>query len=385
MANATPPGRRAKLAKPDMVPKMERDYGKGVSPSMLRTTRVRAICKEEFWVRLVLLLCLLALWPPVMGGSAVFAQEPPHPGDVRIQQMRVQVMPEFDDPRVLVIVQGRLAISPDELPVTVTFRLPERAQINQMATVNMQSAGTTMASYETQPDPADARWQLVTYDLDGAHFFYEYYYDPIIGNVDKEFTYILNSYHPVGDVSVEIQEPKSAEAFRTSPQAVASRLDQTVRLYYHQIALGALEAGQEVSVKVNYSKADPDPSLTWEQVMAMQEGKRPPDPAGSTQAPSGFQIPNEIYIFVAGALLILVGAFVGYRLRLGERADEQIDEEGPALFCRMCGTTLKADASYCHQCGAMVLQASINLEQATAASAASAADAWQSRERRQVK
>jgi hypothetical protein len=329
-----------------------------------------------------LLLCLLTLWLPVLPGGAAFAQELPHPGDVRIQQMRVQVMPEFDDPRVLVIVQGRLAVSPNDLPVTVTFRLPERAQINQMATVNMQSAGTTMVPYETQPDPADARWQLVTYSLDGAHFFYEYYYDPIIGDVDKEFTYTLNSYHHVDDVSVEIQEPKAAEGFSTSPQAATSRLDQTLRLYYHQIALGALEPGQEASVSVNYRKADPDPSLTWEQVMALQEGKRPPSAAGSTGASSGFQIPTEVLVFVAGAALIMLGAFAGYRLRLGERADEEADQEGPDLFCRMCGTTLKADASYCHQCGAMAMPASINLENATAARAATAANSWHRRERR---
>ena len=119
--------------------------------------------------------------------------------------------------------------------------------------------------------------------------------------------------------------------------------------------------------------------------MALQEGKRPPGAGGSVEASSGLQIPTEILIFVAGALLILLGAFVGYRLRLGERADEEAGQEGPDLFCRMCGTTLKADASYCHQCGAMVMPAYNHLEQAPAASAANAADAasaWQSRERR---
>jgi hypothetical protein len=236
-----------------------------------------------------------------------------------------------------------------------------------MATVNMQSAGTTLMPYESHPDPADARWQLVTYDLDGAHFFYEYYYDPIIGDVDKAFTYTLNSFHPVGDASVEIQEPKAAEDFSTSPQPSASRLDQNLRLYYHQIPLGALQPGQESSINVNYSKADPNPSLTWEQVMALQEGKRPPE-SSTPESPSGFRIPTEVFVFVGGALLILAGTFVGYRLRLGERADDQAGDDEPDLFCRMCGTTLKADASYCHQCGAMVLQPSINLEQATATS-----------------
>ena len=170
--------------------------------------------------------------------------------------------------------------------------------------------------------------------------------------------------------------PKAAEEFSTLPQAAASRLDQNLRLYYHQIALGALEPGQESSINVSYTKADPDPSLTWEQVMAMQEGKRPPQVTGPTQAPSTFQIPTEVFVFVGGALLILAGAFVGYRLRQGERAVDQTGDDEPDLFCRMCGTTLKADASFCHQCGAMALQASINLEQATATTG------WQSRERR---
>ncbi|NIV29457.1 MAG: hypothetical protein GWN58_08090, partial [Anaerolineae bacterium] len=56
--------------------------------------RVCAIRRVDFWGRLALLLCLLALWPQVMGGGAAFAQELPRPQDVRIQQMRVQVMPE---------------------------------------------------------------------------------------------------------------------------------------------------------------------------------------------------------------------------------------------------------------------------------------------------
>ena len=373
-----------------MAPEMERGNGKGFGFSMVKVGKITATYSEQrpggrpvhsvhrcaqrgrAWC------CSCACWPcgRQARGGAVFAQELPQPDDVRIQQLRVQVMPEFDDPRVLVIVQGRLAAGANDFPVTIAFRLPQGAQINQMATVNMQSAGTTMMPYETQPDPADARWQLVSYSLDGAHFFYEYYYDPIIGDVDKEFAYILNSYHPVDDASVEIQEPKAAEAFSTSPPAAASRLDQNLRLNYHQIALGALEAGQESWIKVSYSKADPDPSLTWEQVMALQEGKRPPESTGAVEAPRGFQIPTEVFVFVGGALLILVGSFVGYRLRLGERAADEAGEDDPDLFCRMCGTTLKAEASYCHQCGAMVLQAPKNLEQATATSG------WQSRERR---
>jgi hypothetical protein len=365
-----------------MAPEIERGNLKGFGLSMAQTGQVAAIYFEKRHclrsmhmdpVRLSLLLCLLALWPAVIRGTA-FAQEPTHPDDLRIQQLRVQVMPEFDDPRVLVIVQGRLAAAANDFPVTVTFRLPQGAQINQMATINMESTGTTMLPYETQPDPADARWQLVTYSLDGAHFFYEYYYDPIAGDVDKAFTYTLNSYHPVGDASVEIQEPKGAEDFSTSPQAAASRLDQNLRLTYHQIVLGTLEAGQEASITVGYTKADPNPSLSWEQVMALQESKQSPETDGPIEASPGVPIPTEVFIFAGGALLILVGMFAGYRLRTGKRA---ASEDEPRQPCRMCGTTLKADASFCHQCGAMVQTASIQFEEE-----ATATTGWQSRERR---
>lgn len=375
---------------------IKRGNGKGFGFSMAKGNQMAAIRFEKrhcvhrvhlvhcvhrvhlSLVRLGLLLCLLALWPTVTG--PVFAQEPGRADDLRIQQLRIQVMPEFDDPRVLVIVQGRLYVAADDFPVTVTFRLPQGAQINQMASVNMDSAGTIMLPYEAQPDPDDARWQLVTYSLDGAHFFYEYYYDPIVGDVDKAFTYTLSSLQPVDDVSVEIQQPKAAEDFSTSPQAAASRLDQNLRLYYHQVGLGALGAGEETSISVNYTKADPNPSLTWEQVMALQEGKRPPETTGPTKAPSsGLQIPTEVFVFAGGALVLLLGAFVGYRLRMGDAPADEAGENDPDRFCRTCGTALKADAIYCHHCGARVLQASINLEQATATTG------WQSRERRQVR
>ena len=111
--------------------------------------------ERRAWERpLVLLLCLLTLWP---GGTVptVWAQELPSPDALRIQQMRVQVMPEFDDPRVLVMVQGRVS-AVEGFPVKVTFCVPAGAQINQMATVNMESAGTTMAAYETQADPGES-------------------------------------------------------------------------------------------------------------------------------------------------------------------------------------------------------------------------------------
>ena len=85
-----------------------RQSAEGSGLAMDRTCQVMAIGSDRrTWLRLWLLVSLLAVWP-VFAGRAVFAQEAGRPEDVRIQQMRVQVMPEFDDPRVLVMVQGRV-------------------------------------------------------------------------------------------------------------------------------------------------------------------------------------------------------------------------------------------------------------------------------------
>ena len=338
---------------------------------MDRTCQAMAIWPDRrTWLRLWLVASLLALWP-AFAGRAVSAQESVRPEDLRIQQMRVQVMPEFDDPRVLVMVQGRAIAYEHQYPVTITFRVPAGAQINQMATVNMDSAGATMEEYEARPDPEDGRWQLVSYKLGGAHFFYEYYYDPIVGEREKTFSYVLSSYHPVEDVTVEIQEPKGAEDFRTMPEAVSSRVDETLRLAYHGIEVGALKAGEEASVVVNYTKAGAEPSLTWEQVMALQEGKRPPSTTGSGAESTGFSMRTEMMVFVGGALLIFVGVFVGYRLRLGDVTEDGAGEGQPEAYCRMCGTGLKAEASYCHQCGTRAAEGTQNLGQAKPATVGS--------------
>jgi hypothetical protein len=327
---------------------------------------VTAVCVDRWtWLRLWLLLSVLAVWA-VFAGRVVFAQESERPEDLRIQQMRVQVMPEFDDPRVLVMVQGRVVAYEHQYPVRVTFRVPAGAQINQMATVNMDSAGATMEEYDARADPEDSQWQLVSYELGGAHFFYEYYYDPIVGEREKTFSYVLSSYHPVEEVTIEIQEPKGAEDFRTMPEAGSSRVDERLRLRYEGIEVGSLKAGEEASVVVNYTKAGSDPSLTWEQVMALQEGKRPPATTGSGSESSGLSMPTEIVVFVGGALLIFVGVFVGYRLRLSDAAEGGAGEGNPEAYCRMCGTGLKAEANYCHQCGAIVMTGAAEQEQAAA-------------------
>ncbi len=306
---------------------------------------------------------LLCLWLLALLPVAAQAQQPsagtaagPH-----IRQLRVQVMPEFDDPRVLVVVQGRLE-APGDFPVQVTFRLPREAQINQMAVMSMEAEGAIPQAYDAQPDPADDRWQLVTYPLDNGHFFFEFYYDPIRGQVDKEFDFVWSSLYPVDDLLLEVQQPARASGFRLSPPAAANRLDSFLNLTYHQVQVGALAAGQEAGVAVAYSKADPDPSISWQQVMAARDEQPAHDaqtaarPAPAVAAPpstTGSSMASQILAILgaSGLALLVMGLAYAARGRLSTRAADQPND--PDL-CPDCSTVLRPDATFCHYCGSRV-------------------------------
>ena len=321
----------------------------------------RAIAKL-WWLILLLGLCLLILraHPAAAQSPTLPATEPG--AEFSIKRLRVQVMPEFDDPRVLVVVQGRLDVPSEDFPQPVTFRVPRGAQINQMATMDMATGATTPRSYDAQPDPNDSRWSLVTYTLDNAHFFFEYYYDPLVGETDKQFTFSYSSPQAIEDLALEVQQPLAATNFAMDPPATVARADDKAGFTYHQLNGGSLEAGGEMVVKVSYTKTDPEPSLTRDEVMVMM-GETPPEMATPAE-PSRASGSSTWILLLGGMLLVAAGGFIWYRRRpdttsmaardLESARDSMAPEapESPAEFCTQCGAALKADARFCHVCGA---------------------------------
>jgi hypothetical protein len=304
----------------------------------------------------LLLVAIVAILGLSLCSRPALAQD--GPADLRIQQVRIQVMPEFDDPRVLVIVQGRMAAAENpaaaenQFPMPVTFRLPLDAEINQMATIETLGGGTSAEAFDTRPDPDDGRWLLATYNLRDAHFFYEYYYDPLPADENKDFTFVASSLYPIDELTIEVQEPSAATGLSLEPAAASSRLDPTLNLRYHQIHAGALPAGGETAVRVRYTKTDPAPSLAWEDVMAAQAART----GAGAPAPQATAAENR---FPAGILAGLgLGALAGaivigwVRARPGSPASG--GNVAPAGYCPDCGTALKWEASYCHVCGSVV-------------------------------
>lgn len=297
------------------------------------------------WATLLLALAALLLACPL----GALAQDGGDTG--RVLRLRVQVLPEFDDPRVLVIVQGRLEA--DTLPRSLTVRVPRGAQINQMAAIDMATGATSAKPFASAFDPDDPRWALITYELDDPHFFYEYYYNAIEGGPDKAFTFTFSSLQAVEDLLLEIQQPLAAEAFTVAPAATVARFDEGAGFVYHQFNLGALPGGEEVSIDVRYVKTDPAPSVSREALAASPAAAAPTEGVGlATERP----IWLWTVLIAAG---VAGGGYVWRRERAGSARASQAPAPArpgaPALavrFCVRCGVELRPDARFCHACGA---------------------------------
>jgi hypothetical protein len=318
------------------------------------------LCRGD-GLRFFLLFILLLLFLALFSAGTAAAQEGVAQPDV--QQMKLQILPEYDDPRILVIAQGRLDVASGVYNGPITFRLPAEAQINQMAVLNLDLGGPESISFETQPDPDDPAWTLVTYTLTNPHFFFEYYY-PLPGSgSQKQFSFVLNPYHVVQTLSVEIQEPLKAESFTLEPAAATSRNDSagfTYWLYPDR----TVELGEEVRVQTRYTKTDPNPSVVREGETILQPGNNGENAA----APQVVDVPSTgLGISLIGIIVVIVIWFLRHRIRpyeaqsvlsaaaVQKRATEiqplVIAESGQARFCTNCGQTLESKANFCQHCG----------------------------------
>jgi hypothetical protein len=271
-------------------------------------------------------------------------------------------MPEFDDPRVLVIVQGKLALTAEALPHEVAFRMPQGAQVNQMASLDMLDGTITAHPYQTQPDPEHEGWTLVSYHVENTHFFYEYYYDPLEGDVEKTFDFTLFPLYPIGDVQIVVQQPRQATYFEIDREPTAIQAGDALGFTHYRFNLGAMQQEERTTLTIHYTKTDPQPSLTQEDLLAMQMEMgtgRADEMAMQTASSSAAETmsPSKATFPLLG-LLVLIIALGLYRYGRSTARSSRVKEEiAPLGYCPHCGVALKPNARFCHGCGASLVRA----------------------------
>jgi len=321
-------------------------------------------------VTIVLMIVPCLLWQ----GLPALAQDAE---PVRLSALEIALWPEYDEPEVLVVFQGRLA-GDVPLPAELTLTMPQEAgEPHAVASVDGEGRRLT-AAYDIRV--VGDKIEVTYTSLQDRAFQFEYYLDVLqIEGDQRRFTFRYQLDAAVDDLVLEFQQPSGATNVVLRPPAEET-YSGFADLTYHRLPLGALDAGQMVEWQASYDK----PGLRL-----------------SSEAPSSSGSVFAVVALAGVALAVALGSLwlAGSRRRAqdwrGKPPSREVKpssrkkrrdrkdarprsrpasaarsrspsrparSEKPATpraasfpeggFCHRCGTQLKADALFCHRCGA---------------------------------
>ncbi len=294
-------------------------------------------------------MMLCALWAMFAAAPRAFAQDPN-----RLSQLKISVWPEYDQPTVLVMLDGTLADATN-LPRQVAVLIPSSAKLQVTTFANAD--GSFAAEQVSQSTNQNDGFTRVTFSIQTAAYHVEYYDDLLRGAPDKSMDYGFKAAAPVDQATLEIQQPFKATSFSVTPPSQSARTDAQ-GFTYSISQFSNVSAGQSITAQVKYVKSDP----------ALSISALPTAPI-ATPAPAAVPAPaspwNNIFILVAVVLLGLAGVIGYFVLQQRTRAPALASSRGGgrrgrergskprevAAYCTQCGHGLSSDDLFCPRCG----------------------------------
>lgn len=313
---------------------------------------------------------------------------------ISYSQIKISVWPEYDDPRVLVIMEPVLAGSV-KLPAKVTFMVPKGASVNMACEI------TESGAHSCRPlqVASNGRYDRVSFLVTSRRtLFFEYYYDAFGGGSapDKKFTFNYVPTHGVGSLSIDVQRPLKATNFALDPPPQRTASDQKDFTYY-RYNYTSIPQDKPISVSVAYTKTDPNPSVrkaagpgdgvSDQQVQSQREVGSDRSDRGSAAAGWGSAIGILGVAALVGTLMYWMllgnqrppattertqgrddkianaratarrpgdggGEGTGRGSSKGGGEGSSTPKEGVGISCSACGAQLEASARFCGSCGA---------------------------------
>lgn len=319
--------------------------------------------------------CLLLLLAVFLAAPAQAQSSP-----AAIEQLTVDLWPDFDQPSVLVLLTGKLPAS-TPLPATVTVSVPAAATLNAVARVTAD--GTMIDDVQYSLDTAA---QMLSITLPDLSFRVEYYEPYQRNDLERQFTFTWQTSAPVQQLLVSVQQPAAATAMTVSPSPVSVTPGNN-GLQYHNMPATSLSANQPYTLDVNYTMSSS--ALTTSLV-------EPPAATGIPSellpdAGSSGSSPDSTLLLVGAAVmgLLVVGGLVWLVLNRSDlRAAPQRSRRGAmgqsrrrtsapakraapppppvesapppagqaARFCHNCGQPSHAEDRFCRYCGTELKQ-----------------------------
>lgn len=263
---------------------------------------------------------------------------------VVFDSVNISLLPEYDQPGMLVIIRGQL-LDDISLPVELVFNIPVSAGEPNAVAAGGLDVGLSDVPYKLT---ASGGWQEVTFTVDSRNIQLEYY-DPALLKRDelREYEFRWLTEYQVLDFNIEIQQPYGVQGISFSP-ALGEPQDRDDGLSYYVASYGELEAGATYSLRVSYEKSNDD--LTISQNL-------PPD-LGVPEDESTKKVNWLPYLLGGlGLILLVIG---GYDILTQNRPKPAKNFRRKRkftkvskgiIYCHACGTKSKQGDRYCRECG----------------------------------
>jgi hypothetical protein len=290
------------------------------------------------WLARLALLGLVAALVLVAGVGHGRASAESSP---QLTSMAVAVMPEYDQPRVLVSYRGDLNADAS-LPLEMRLRLPADATIERVCSIKQPEEEYICPSYEANPD---GQYLAVTWEAVTPTMYVEFYYGSVSGAGERSLDFDFWPPYAVDNLDLFVLEPADATDFSLSPAPDDSVGEQDFR--HHSYNFQDVPQDEPVTIEMTYARPTGEPLASPRTAATLDDG-------------SGI---SQTTILTLGLAGVAVLAFVLYRV-FARRfrvsfipVSGRVPGDGEAavqkgtFFCRQCGGTVQMGFQFCPGCG----------------------------------
>ena len=286
------------------------------------------------WLSIALLLVLLTI--PL----SAHAQ-----GEVTLDNLTVQLWPEFDQPAMLVIYDFTLAEN-TTLPVEVNLRIPTDA--NLIAVAYAPTGDLLNVPYQEPRE--EGGWQVVTLTVDTATAYHIEYYAPLErSDSQREYNFLWPGDYSVGMFSISVRPPIDTTEITTDPQMrdVTPEGDTQTTLEW---GTSDLEAGEQLPIRVTYTKTSDRLGVS----------DQPLETGVVDENTQGRISLNNYLPYILGGLgflLILVAGLYFWQTSKDKSAprkrhrSQNEEANGEDIYCHQCGKRAQPGDRFCRTCG----------------------------------
>jgi len=289
-------------------------------------------------------------------------------GPTELDTLIIKLWPEYDDPRLLVIIDGQLTTPGSEIRLPI----PAEAKLNAVATAD--GSGRLLKNEWHEEQSEDGRRLLVM--IPENPIFRVEYYTPFSIDGDKRTVKfeLPAGYFNADQVTIETLLPPGSEDIQLKPPADESGPTQD-DAHIFQRTLGEVK-DQPVIQEVSY--VNPSGALTVPESPTTSETLLQPQssPQSETAPAATPKTSLNFWIIALGvaAVILIIGGVIGLWLTR-DRDDEETLTAPPRTqggskkkqsfpasrkpatgnmdrFCRQCGKEFGEDDRFCRYCGA---------------------------------